>query len=204
VKKNLLLIAFGAICGLLGSAIILLASQPPRGSVILLMPPPTPALWVIQISGAVTHPGVYQLPAGSRLRDAVQAAGGLTEDASLSTVNLAALLEDGKSIIVRVNTPTPMPSQPRPSITSQPAAQNESDPTNPAEPLPVSGGLININTATLEELDRLPAIGPVIAQRIIEYRTTQGPFMSVEDILNVEGIGQATFDKIKDLITVEP
>jgi competence protein ComEA len=204
VKKNLLLIAFGAVCGLLGSGLIYLASQPPRGSAILLMPPPTPALWVIQISGAVTLPGVYELPAGSRLRDAVQAAGGLTEDASLSTVNLAALLEDGKSIVVRVNTPTPVPAQLRPSVTPKPAAQNETDPSSTAGRPSDSGGLININTATLEELDQLPAIGPVIAQRIIEYRTTQGPFTSIEDILNVEGVGQVTFEKIKELITVEP
>jgi competence protein ComEA len=68
----------------------------------------------------------------------------------------------------------------------------------------VSGGLININTATLAELDSLPRIGPAIAQRIIDYRTTNGPFSSIEQIMNVSGIGPATFAQIKDLITVGP
>jgi competence protein ComEA len=191
VKNKFLLITFGILCGLLAVGILFLASRPPRGSAIRLLPPPTPRLWVIQISGAVVHPGVYELPSGSRVQDAVEAAGGLTSDASMTGVNLAAPLGDGKYVVIPAITPTPVPS------TSQPAAQGE----NPPSP---SVGLININTATLEEFDRLPDIGPVMAQRIIDYRTTSGLFTTIEDIMNVPGIGTLTFEKIKSLITIGP
>lgn len=198
MKKTILTIAFGVVCGLLGAGIVLLASQPPRGSAIKLSPPPTPRLWVVQVSGAVVQPGVYELPEGSRVRDAVQSAGGLTVDAYLSGVNLAALLEDGQSIIIQANPSIPAQRGNALSVTTEPA---------PAQGLPTSAasiGFININTATLEEFDQLPGIGPVIAQRILDYRTTNGPFATIEDIMNVPGIGTATFNKIKDLITSEP
>ncbi len=209
MKKILLAIAFGIFCGLLGGGITFLASRPPRGSAIQLLPQPTPRLWVVQVSGAVVYPGVYELPAGSRVRDAVQAAGGLTSEASPFGINLAAPLEDGKSIVIQSNTPTP---KPRASPTLKPTVQGENLPSAtvviPAsEQLPttaVSTGLIDVNTATLEELDRLPDIGPVMAQRIIEYRTANGPFAAIEDIMNVPGIGPVTFEKINELITVGP
>jgi competence protein ComEA len=191
VKKGLLYIAFGVVCGLLASGIVLLASRPPRGNGILLSPPPTPRLCVVQVTGAVVYPGVYELPAGSRVRDAVQAAGGLTAEANASAINLAAPLEDGQSIVI------------------QASASLDSPPAQRGNPLivtiePASTRLININTAALEELDELPDIGPVIAQRIIDYRTANGPFVSIEEIVKVQGIGQVTFEKIKDLITIEP
>jgi competence protein ComEA len=201
VRKTLLLIAFGVVCGLLGGGIVYLASRPPRGNAIHLLPPPTPRSWVVQVSGAVVHPGVYELPAGSRVQDAVQAAGGLTAEASTTGVNLAAPLEDGKNIVIPANTPTPVKS------TSQQATRGENPPLTPV-PLPATQeqppALININTATLEELDQLPGIGPVIAQRILDYRTTNGPFIVIEDIMNVSGIGPVTFEKIKGLIAVGP
>ena len=209
MKKTLLAIAFGILCGLLGAGIIFLASRPPRGSAIQLLPPPTPRLWVVQVSGAVVYPGVYELPAGSRVRDAVQAAGGLTSEASISGNNLAAPLEDGKSIVIQANTPTP---KLRPSPTLKPTVQIVNLPSAtvtipPVELQPTtaaSTGSIDVNTATLEELDRLPDIGPVMAQRIIDYRTANGPFVAIEDIMDVPGIGPVTFEKIKGLITVGP
>ncbi len=211
MKKGLLLIAFGFFCGLLGAGILFLASQPPRGSAIRLLPPPTASLWVVQVSGAVVQPGVYELPAGRRVQDAVRAAGGFTSDASTTAVNLAALIKDGENIVIPANPPTPAVVIPRATSTSQPAARGENPPLTPA-PLPTTqeqpattpDGLININTASLEELDRLPEIGPVMAQRIIDYRTTNGPFAAIEDIMNVQGIGPATFEKIKTLITAGP
>jgi competence protein ComEA len=191
VKKGLLYIAFGVVCGLLVGGVVFLASRPPRGSMILLSPPPTPRTWVVQVSGEVIYPGVYELPAGSRVRDAVQAAGGLTGEADSSSINLAAPLEDGQSIVVKagaaLNSPPAQRGDPL-SITIEPA----------------SAQLININTADLEELDKLPDIGSVIAQRIVDYRNVNGPFMRIEEIMNVPGIGQGIFDKIKDMITVEP
>lgn len=191
MKKGLLYIAFGVVCGLLVGGVVFLASRPPRGSMILLSPPPTPRTWVVQVSGEVIYPGVYELPAGSRVRDAVQAAGGLTGEADSSSINLAAPLEDGQSIVVKagaaLNSPPAQRGDPL-SITIEPA----------------SAQLININTADLEELDELPDIGSVIAQRIVDYRNVNGPFMRIEEIMNVPGIGQGIFDKIKDMITVEP
>jgi competence protein ComEA len=191
VKKGLLYIAFGVVCGLLVGGIVLLASRPPRGHGILLSPPPTPRLWVVQVSGAIVNPGVYELPAGSRVRDLVQAAGGLTAEANTAAINLAALLEDGQNIVI------------------QASASSASPPAQRSKPLlvtvePAATRLININTAALEELDELPDIGPVIAQRIIDYRTANGLFMAIEEIVKVQGIGQVTFEKIKDLITIEP
>jgi competence protein ComEA len=191
VKKALLYVAFGIVCGLFGAGIVFLASRPPRGNVILLSPPPTPRLWVVQVSGAVVYPGVYELPTGSRVRDAVQAAGGLTAEANASAINLAAPLEDGQSIVIQASAsldPPPVQRGNPLSVTIEPA----------------SAQLININTAALEELDELPDIGPVIAQRIVDYRTTNGPFVTIEEIMKVTGIGQVMFDKIKDLITVVP
>ncbi len=209
MKKDLLLIAFGVVISLLGAGIVYLASRPPRGNAIQLLPLPTQSLLVVQVSGAVVNPGIYELPKGSRVRDAIQAAGGFTFEANPIGVNQAALLEDGKSIIIQANPPTP--TQPS-SSTPVPAALTENPPPTttvalPGDDLPESTatyGLININTATLEELDRLPGIGPVIAQRIIDYRMSNGGFDLIEDIMNVKGIGPVTFDKIKGLITVGP
>ena len=191
MKKGLLYIAFGVVCGLLVGGIVYLASRPPRGKGILLTPPPTPHFWVVQVSGAVVYPGVYELPAGSRVRDAVQVAGGLTAEANASAINLAAPLEDGQSIVIQASASLDSLSVQRSnpiSVTIEPASTR----------------LININIAAPEELDKLPEIGPVIAQRIVDYRTANGPFLTIDEIVKVPGIGQVTFEKIKDLITISP
>jgi competence protein ComEA len=128
---------------------------------------------------------VYELPEGSRVQDAVTAAGGLLAEADATGINLAARLEDGQQINIPGGGGVPAP----------PAVFIGNAPTDgPVE-------LININTAGLEELDALPGIGPTTAQKIIDYRTEHGDFQTIEDILNVSGIGPATFDNIKDLIT---
>jgi competence protein ComEA len=212
VKKTFLLIFLGVVGGLLGGGMILLASQPPRGNAIRLLPPPTPHAWVVQVSGSVVHPGIYELPAGGRVQDAVQAAGGLAAEASLSGVNLAAPVKDGENIFIPANSPSPAAPKPKPSATLKPSVQGENPASTPAiipateegsVPDP-SDGLVNINTATLDEFDQLPGIGPVIAQRIIDYRAANGSFSTIEEIMNVPGIGTATFEKIKALIRVEP
>ena len=163
MKKALLYITYGIVCSLLAVGIVFLISHPPRGSAILLSPPPTPRLWVVQVSGAVVNPEVYDLPAGSRVRDAVQAAGGLTAEAYASAVNLAALLEDGQSIVIPASASLEGPPTQRGNalvaVTESPSAH-----------------LTDIITAALEELEDLPEIGPVIAQSIIDYRTTNGPY----------------------------
>jgi competence protein ComEA len=197
VKKTLFYMAFSLVFGLLAGGILFLISRPPRGKAIQLSPAPTAHLYVVQVSGAVEHPGVYELPTGSRVRDTVQAAGGLSSEAS-SMINLAAFVQDGEYIFI-----------PAEGSSSPPAQRGDTLPVT-IEAAPGAGslgpvsGLININTASLEVLDQLPDIGPVIAQRIVDYRETNGPFASIEDIMKVQGIGQSTFDKLKNLIAVEP
>jgi competence protein ComEA len=186
-------LALGVICGLLGAGIILLVSHPPGGSAITLLPPPSPVPLVVYISGAVVRADVYTLPAGSRVRDAIQAAGGPSSQADLQNLNLAAFLQDGMKVQV-------------PQIVKAPIVPGDMTSTSNLSAAGVgqrvAGALVNINTASQQELDTLPEIGPALAQRIIAYRTAKGPFAMIEDIQNVSGIGPVTFEKIKDLITV--
>lgn len=177
-------IAYGVACGLLAAGIILLVSRTPHGKAIALKPPPSPQPIMVDVSGAVNAPGVYSMPYGKRVMDAIEAAGGLTDDAVTRSLNLAAILEDGQHVWVPQVTATPDPDLP----TSARAIDADI--------------LVNINTASQSELEELPEIGSVIAQRVIIYRETYGPFLKIEDIQNVDGIGPATFEKIKDLITV--
>ncbi len=189
--------AYGVVCGLLGAGILFLVTRPPRGEAVALRPPPTPAPLVVYVTGAIAQPGLYQLQMGSRMADAVEAAGGFTVNANEQAVNLAAPLADGQRIQIPTLLPTPGQSNPLTPLTPQGNSQARSTPINPVPP-----GLVNINTATLEELDTLPGIGPITAQKIIDYRESNGPFKKIEDIQNVRDIGPVTFEKIKDLITV--
>jgi competence protein ComEA len=146
---------------------------------------PTPAPINVYVSGAVNKPDVYALPAGSLVKDAVALAGGATAEADLDHVNLALKLSDQLQVYV--------PRKGEAVVTPKSSA-GSSALTSP----------ININTANLEELDKLPGIGPAIAQAIIDYRTQTGPFKTIEAINEVKGIGDALFAKIKDSITVGP
>jgi competence protein ComEA len=132
----------------------------------------------VHIVGEIKTPGMYQLPLGARLVDAVFAAGGLTADADNSSVNLARELSDGEQIVVfRVG---------------EIAEAGGSAP----------GGLISINRATAEQLEELPGIGPALSSRIIAYRDANGGFKTKEDLLNVSGIGDSIFAGFTDLITL--
>lgn len=176
-----------------------MVSSRPRGEPIRLIPPPTQPPLVVQISGAVAKPGVYSLPPGSRVLDAIQAAGGVLTDADVNLINQAALIQDGQMIWVPVRSSAPQNSPTQDSVPVVPAL-----PENPSRTSPTLEVIypINLNTATPEELESLPGIGPELAARIIEYRNTHGPFVKTEDILMVSGIGPKTFEKIKDLITI--
>ena len=158
-------------------------------------------MWVVQVSGAVVQPGVYELPAGSRVRDAVQAAGGLSPAADVAGINLAAFLVDGQNILIPDGTALLTEPAQRGNPLSQPG---EPDPGQGISVNAASAGLVNINTAALEELDGLPEIGPALGQSIIDYRTQNGPFVVIEDIMKVPGIGQVTFEQFRNLITVGP
>jgi competence protein ComEA len=182
-KSLLWLAAFIILALLFGVGVIFLVTRPPRGEAVILIPPPTQSPIVVYVNGAVVNEGLYSLPTGSRVNDAIQAAGGFTEFADTYVLNLAKVLEDGEQIVV-------------PEIFSSGVTENETRSSNPPFLL------ININTATLEQLDSLPGIGPATAQKIIDYRSANGPFKRIEDIQNVPDIGQVTFDKIRELITI--
>lgn len=171
----------GVLIGLILGGVLWIVARSPRGNSVTLLPPPTPAPLVVDVAGAVPRPGVYELPSGSRVKDAVEAAGGFLAEADRSTINLAAPLEDGQRLDV--------PFLPG----AEPVGAARVDGESSAE-------LININTADAETLSALPGIGPTLAQRIVEYREMYGDFYYIEDIMNVEGIGPDTFENIKDLI----
>lgn len=139
---------------------------------------------VVHVAGAVSSPGVYTLPADSRVDDAVRAAGA-TADADLSQLNLAQKLADGQKITVPVAGATPADG-------SSAATTADSD----------NGGLININTATQEELESLPSIGEVRAQAIITYREEHGGFRTIDELKEVSGIGDKIFADISPHVTV--
>ena len=142
----------------------------------------TPRPLRVYVAGAVVNPGVTVVPAGSLLADALDAAGGATSDADLVGVNLAAPLTDNQHIVI--------PKQ----VSTVTVAETTA---------PVIERLVNINTATLAELETLPHIGPAMAQRIIDYREENGPFAAKEDLLNVAGIGETRYNDIEPLITVD-
>lgn len=154
-------------------------------------PPANSAPIIVHVLGAVAHPGVFELGPGGRVVDAIAAAGGTVGDADLSALNLARTLVDGEQVYVPLVGETP----PAPIATTSSAGGGGSG-TGP------SGGLINLNSATLEELDTLPRIGPALAQRIIDHRETNGPFTSVDELADVAGIGDATLEGLRDLVTV--
>jgi len=143
---------------------------------------PTPPI-VVDVSGLVRRPGVYRFPAGARVIDAVRRAGGARRGAQLSLINLAALLVDGSQIVVPPHGGTPAAG----GVTS--AAPG------------TAGGLVNINTASEPELETLNGVGPVTAAAIIRYRTQHGPFRSVDDLVNVSGIGPVTLEELRPFVT---
>jgi competence protein ComEA len=196
--KDLLRIAFGLICALLATGLILLVARQPGGEPVILVPPPSPAPLMVHVSGAVARPGVYTLPSGSRTQDAIQAAGGFLAEADQGSLNLAAELEDGIQIAVLSRQPTPLPTEEPMPVTR---SQGITLATPIRSPTP-KDQKININTATQEELESLPLIGPVRAKLIINYRTSHGPFKKIEDVIKVPEIESYIFEIIKDLITV--
>ena len=189
--KTILYIFLGILLGLLLAGGIWLTARPPQGESVELRPAPTPKPVRVHIAGAVVRPGVYELPEDSRVLDAVEAAGGFVAEADKSALNLAAIVEDAARLDI------PYVAGYEPEESSGFVVVTEGTPS------PLAGEeLVNINTASLEELDGLPGIGPTTAQKIIDYRNENGPFTRIEDIVNVSGIGPATYEELKDLITV--
>jgi competence protein ComEA len=185
--KSILYLASGILFGLFLAALVWVVARNPSGTSVILRPAPTEKPVIVYITGAVPRPGVYALPKNARTQDAISAAGGFLAEADKSQINLAALLEDGARLDVPyIEGASPVLGTPIPEVV-----------TSTTE-------LIDINIASNAELESLPGIGPTTAQRIIDYREQNGPFLSIEDIINVPGIGPGTYERIKDLITVGP
>lgn len=176
----------GFLSGLLATAGILLMSSPPRGHPIELKPLPTLPPIQVHVVGAVENPGVYQLPREAIVEHAIQAAGGASDEAALSLLNLAQPLTDGVQVHV--------PDQLR---LTQAAEEGTIEQVGSGP-----GDLLNLNDATEPELERLPGIGPSLAQAIVKYRLQHGSFESVEELMDVPGIGPAKLEGIRDLVQV--
>jgi competence protein ComEA len=170
---------------LLTAGAVIYVRRPATQPIEIVEPSRTPVRSSVElavyVTGAVQDPGVYYLLAESRVQDALEAAGGPTVNADLDRVNLAERVHDEDQIYF-------------PEIGEE---------NVPSTRMGGSGeGLININTASVAELESLPGIGPALAQSIVDYRAAHGAFDTVEEIMEVEGIGQGIFDEIKELITV--
>lgn len=144
-----------------------------------------PKTIIVSVAGAVTEPGIVELPAGARVADAIEAAGGLTEGADPGFLNLARVVADGDLVAV-------------PDANATGAAAPVGDDTGGAN----TGGLVNINVAGAAELDALNGIGPVLAGRIIEYREANGSFQSLDELSEVSGIGTALLEQLRDQVTL--
>jgi competence protein ComEA len=163
------------------------ASSEPEATAVALEPvtdAATRTVLVVHVVGAVRRPGLYRLHDGSRIADAVRRAGGALRDADLAAVNLAAPLVDGVQILVPGKAATAMGS----GVGAGTGAG-------------VAGGPVSLSSATLEELDELPGVGPITAQKIVDYRTEHGPFASVDDLDAVPGIGPTRIEQLRDLVT---
>ena len=147
---------------------------------------------VVYVCGAVRSPGVIHLPSGARVADALELAGGATGKAELAAVNLAARVTDGQQIVVPE----------RAAAGGGGSATAPAPGTGGSSPGGAATALVNINTASLVELETLPGVGPATAQKIVDYRTAQGGFKTIDDLKNVAGIGDARFAAMKDAITV--
>jgi competence protein ComEA len=149
---------------------------------------------VVHVAGEVKNPGVYTLSNSARMVDAVLAAGGATARADLEVINLATPLMDSSQIYVPAKGAAERPvfARPQPGVNGVQSTQSSPD----------TNGIVNINRASVTELDALPGVGPSTAQAIVDHRTTNGPFGSPEDLLNVKGIGPAKFDAMRKLVGV--
>lgn len=146
---------------------------------------------VVDVAGRVRHPGIYTLPSDARVYDAVRAAGGVRRGVSTISINLAAPLQDGEQILVGVPGGS-SPTSAVPSAGGSVSAGGEAS----------SGAPVDLNTATLEELEALPGVGPVLAQNIVDYRTANGPFTSVDQLDDVTGIGDVRLAQLRPLVSL--
>ncbi len=181
LHKRALLAVFAIVCVISVAVVARGHSQPVIEAAPIVIAPPKV---MVDVAGGVKTPGLYELSANSRVMDAIVAAGGTRPGTDTSDINLARIVKDGEQIYVEIETSR--------NLTTQTPTRVARKRTGP----------ININRATAGELDSLPGIGPVLASRIIDYRKTNGPFLSVDDLQKVSGIGSAKFAQFKSKVRV--
>lgn len=187
------------------AGVIYLLRREPARPVVVTVPPTraaraeTPAALIhVNVSGAVNAPGAIQLANGALMAEALQRAG-VQADADLSKLDLMRPLRDGDKILV----PTQNARSPASASAPAPPTAARAATVNNAPATPAASARLNLNTATLAELDALPDIGPALAQRILDYRSAHGGFKSVEELQEIKGIGAMLYDKLKALVTVQ-
>ena len=199
----LTLALLGAVA-LMVAAVLLLTRGDDVAPVLIVAPEqPTPIVADdtirVHVSGAVVSPGVFAMSEDDRVLDVIAAAGGLLADADLAAINLAKRVEDEAHyhvpLLGEASTSSPL------STSGSPASPKE-NPQNDRRQSNPSSSLVDLNTASLEELQMLPSIGPVMGERIIEHRNANGPFATVDEVLDVHGIGPKTLEAIRALVTV--
>lgn len=195
-------IIFAAVIVAIVGGVVTLLTYRPAPVVITINPPPataTPQPLRVYVTGAVNAPlKTYELPPGSRIQDALTAAGGARQDADLTRINLAQPLRDGEQINVPVLAASAGTAAPGSAALAAPPPQ--STPTGKAGAI---ASAIRINSASKDELQALPGVGPALADRIIEYRTKNGPFKNAEDLDKVSGIGATRIEQWKGLISFD-
>ncbi len=165
----------------------------PSGGAASAVPVTTAQALTVHVVGQVRHPGVLRLPAGSRVTDAIERAGGATAHADLSAINLARPVVDGEQVRV----PKPGEAVPPPGAAGPGGAAGGTSGGSAA-----GNGLVNLNTASQADLEELPGVGPVLAQRILDWRTEHGRFTTVDELGEVSGIGEKTFAQLQPKVTV--
>lgn len=190
--KSLQLIGLSILLALMISGIILLVSTPPHGSPVIILPTKANDTVAVYINGEVKSPGVYSLTRGNRVSDAIEAAGGLSNLADPSSINLAVVVNDEDFIHV--------PALGEKVVPTNTVGTTSSD----TKGIIATNQKVDVNHATLEELMTLPGIGPVKAQAILTYRTNNGLFTIADDLLKVSGIGPSTLEKIAAYVVINP
>ena len=174
-------ILLGILLGVITSGAVLLIAAPVRSTPLEIVPSTQASSLIVDVEGKVLHHGVYEFKPGDRVNDAIQAAGGLAAGANTESINQAALLTDGEKILV--------------------PESNEFGLATPS--VPIADQLLNLNSATEDELNQLPGIGEQKARAILQYRSDYGGFVSVDDLIYVPGIGQSLLDTLRNYVTVE-
>ncbi|HUR13879.1 MAG TPA: helix-hairpin-helix domain-containing protein [Mycobacteriales bacterium] len=183
-RGALALVAVGLVAALVAGAVLLrgrASEQPLSVPAVTGAPSATAAQIVVDVEGKVRRPGLVRLPEGARVDDAIRAAGGVLPGATTASLNRAQKLSDGQQVLVGLD-----------------AAPGSGGGTGGA----TAGGLLDLNTAAVQDLDGLPGIGPVLAQRIVDWRTEHGRFASVDQLREVSGIGESKYASLKSKVRV--